>query len=81
MTIDFEVPSQAVDNRRVTLSISAEGRQIATQALVAGANKITFALPQGTDNAAVTLSVDTPYVLPGADGRSVFGLMRGISLE
>jgi hypothetical protein len=78
LTLDFEVPSQFVEKRPVTLTLRVDGEILGHQLLVAGANRVVAELPHGTDS-VVTLSVDAPYTLPPPDGRSVLGLVKGIS--
>jgi hypothetical protein len=77
LTLDFEVPSQFVEQHPATLTVEVDGNVVARQPLVQGPNKVVVYLP-GPESTA-SLSVDSPYTLQAPDGRVVSGLIKGIS--
>ncbi len=78
--LDFDVPGQAVAEGPVTAAVAIRGKVVAQQRLVAGRNSVSIDLAESARD-YVDISVDRPLILPGADHRSVLGLLRHISLQ
>lgn len=77
--ITMDVPLELVRHEPL-ISIEIDGKTLRQQRLSTETVTIQIDLPNNVGQ-SIVLTTDRPFILPGADGRSVIGHIRSISLD